>query len=351
MKKETLVYAFMILLLLSIPSLAKPNVHIIATGGGIAGSVKSTLESTLSTSQLTADGMISLIPDLKVIANLSSSQLYNKPSQQFLPENWVEVAKEVKKAVSKPDIDAVIITHGTDTMEETAYFVHLTVQSPKPIVFVGATRPYNHLGTDMKSNLLDAVIVAANKKSKKKGVLLVLNGKIYCARDAEKLKTTGPDTFEGHAKGLLGYVYSKDEVEFYYSSTKKHTLNSLFNIDTIDTLPRVDIVTTFLGDKMISLPLLVKDGAQGFVVVGFGNGNFPTSGLEAIREQSDAGIPIVRTSRSSLGLITKYGEVDDISYKTVRANNLSPQKARILLMLSMLQSKDRKKLQEKFDAY
>ena len=178
MKRLTLVYIISAILLLSIPSLAKPNVHIIATGGGIAGSVKNTLESNLNTSQLTADGMISLIPDLKVIAKLSSAQLYNKPSQQFLPKDWIEVAKKVKVAVDNPEIDGVIVTHGTDTIEETAYFVHLTVQSKKPIVFVGATRPYNHIGTDMKSNLLDAVIVAANKKSQKKGVLIVLNGKI-----------------------------------------------------------------------------------------------------------------------------------------------------------------------------
>jgi L-asparaginase type II len=242
-----------------------------------------------------------------------------------------------------------VITHGTDTQEETAYFLNLTVKSKKPVVTVGAMRPATALSADGPLNLLQAVSVAGSKEAQGKGVFLIMNGEINGAREVTKTNTLQPETFRSNDLGYLGYVVNNKPV-FYRTSLRKHTADSEFDVSKLTELPKVEILYTYVDAGLSALKGIVDGKPDGIVVAGMGNGSIATPMLAALKEAARQGIVIVRSSRTGTGMITfdpKKGDDDGF----VAADSLNPQKARILLMLALTKTKDPQQIRRIFATY
>jgi L-asparaginase len=241
------------------------------------------------------------------------------------------------------------MTHGTATLEETAYFLHLTVKSDKPMVITGAMRPPTALSTDADINLLDAVRIAASPHAGGMGVLTVLNNEIHSARDVVKTSTFRVQTFRPNDLGFLGYADSEGEVLFYRAPTRKHTTRTEFDVSGRDSLPRVDIVYAYAGSDGMLIDAVRRNGSDGLVVAGFGGGTYPPVFIEAAAQAVKDGIPVVLASRSTTGRVIMTPQKQDAGF--IVSDNLLPQKARILLMLGLSVTKDRDELQRMFRDY
>jgi L-asparaginase len=252
---------------------------------------------------------------------------------------WLDLAKRINELLATKDVDGIVVTHGTDTQEETAYFLNLVVKSDKPVVLTGSMRPSTALSADGPLNMYNAVAIAASPKAKGYGVMVLMNDDIHSAHDVKKMITTPVHTFESPLEGLLGTCIF-GEVEFFHKPFGKHTVDSEFSVDGVKELPRVDIVYTCADVSGDLIDLMVKAGAKGIVVAGVGDGNMNAGTLEAAKRATKQGIPVVRASRVPVGAVLIKGEINDEEYGTVSSADLNPQKARILLMLSLLK-KDR----------
>lgn len=330
--------------------LAKPNVAILATGGTIAGSGDSAIKSSYSAGAVTVDKLLAVVPSINELANITGEQISNIGSQEMTNEVWLKLAKRVNVLLKKDDIDAVIVTHGTDTMEATSYFLNLTVKSEKPIVFVGAMRSGSSMSADGPMNLYNAVSVATNKKTVGKGVVVVMNDEIHSSREVTKTNTSSVSTFKSVNSGKIGSVYYGN-VNYYMNPVRKHTSESEFNIEKINSLPRVDILYAHANDSDIFVNAAVKAGAKGIIHAGMGNGNPFPSTQEALGQAVKNGVVVARSSRVGSGRTNLHGEVDDEKYGFIATDNLNAQKARILLMLGLTQTEDKKELQEMYFKY
>ncbi|AXH10786.1 asparaginase II [Malaciobacter halophilus] len=330
--------------------LAKPNITILATGGTIAGAGESSIKSSYSAGAVTVDKLISAVPSIKDLANIKGEQISNIGSQEMNDKVWIKLAKRVNTLLKKDDVDGVVITHGTDTMESTSYFLNLTVKSKKPIVFVGAMRSGSSMSADGPMNIYNAVNVAIDKQSIGKGVVVVMNDEIHSAREVTKVNTSNVNAFASPNTGKLGTVYYGN-VHYYMNSTRKHTYNSEFDIEKIDSLPRVDILYAHANDSDIFANAAVKAGAKGIIHAGMGNGNLYPSTQEALGKAVKKGVVVARTSRVGSGRTNLHGEVNDEKYGFIATDNLNAQKARILLMLGLTKTNDKKQLQELFFQY
>ena len=220
---------------------AKPNVVILATGGTIAGSASGATNAQYDAAQLGVDILIKAVPEIANLANVKGEQVANISSNNMTDEIWLKLAKRVNELLASKDVDGIVITHGTDTLEETAYFLNLVVKSDKPVVLVGAMRSATSMSADGPLNLYNAVSVAASKESIGNGVLVVLNDEINAAREVTKTNTSSVDTFKSRNTGAIGRVYY-GKVVYSTKSLKKHTANSVFDVSKLETLPRVDII-------------------------------------------------------------------------------------------------------------
>ena len=326
---------------------AKPTIYILATGGTIAGSGSGALDTSYTSGTVTVDKLIAAVPDINKIATIKGEQISNIGSQEMNNEVWFKLANRVNELLTSGKADGVVITHGTDTMEETAYFLNLVVKSDKPIVMVGAMRNSGSLSADGPLNIFNAVNVAMNKEAVGKGVMVVMNDEIHAAREVTKTNTTAVDTFKSPNSGKIGTVFYGN-VKFYMNPTRKHTVNSAFDITKIKELPRVDIIYSHSNDNPDFVNVAVKNGAKGIINAGMGNGNPFPSALEALGEAVKAGVVVVRDSRVGSGETTLNGEVDDGKYGFLASDNLNAQKARVLLMLALTQTTDKAKIQEFF---
>ena len=326
---------------------AKPTIYILATGGTIAGSGSGALDTSYTSGTVTVDKLIAAVPDINKIATIKGEQISNIGSQEMNNEVWFKLANRVNELLTSGKADGVVITHGTDTMEETAYFLNLVVKSDKPIVMVGAMRNSGSLSADGPLNIFNAVKVAMNKEAAGKGVMVVMNDEIHAAREVTKTNTTAVDTFKSPNSGKIGTVFYGN-VKFYMNPVRKHTVNSAFDITKIKELPRVDIIYSHSNDNPDFVNLAVKNGAKGIINAGMGNGNPFPSALEALGEAVKAGVVVVRDSRVGSGETTLNGEVDDGKYGFLASDNLNAQKARVLLMLALTQTTDKAKIQEFF---
>jgi len=323
------------------------RVTILAVGGTIAGSGSGALDTSYTSGTVTVDKLIAAVPDINKIATIKGEQISNIGSQEMNNEVWFKLANRVNELLTSGKADGVVITHGTDTMEETAYFLNLVVKSDKPIVMVGAMRNSGSLSADGPLNIFNAVNVAMNKEAVGKGVMVVMNDEIHAAREVTKTNTTAVDTFKSPNSGKIGTVFYGN-VKFYMNPTRKHTVNSAFDITKIKELPRVDIIYSHSNDNPDFINLAVKNGAKGIINAGMGNGNPFPSALEALGEAVKAGVVVVRGSRVGSGETTLNGEVDDGKYGFLASDNLNAQKARVLLMLALTQTTDKAKIQELF---
>ena len=323
------------------------RVTILAVGGTVAGSGPGSLDASYTSGTVTVDKLIAAVPEINKIATIKGEQISNIGSQEMNNEVWFKLANRVNELLTSGKADGVVITHGTDTMEETAYFLNLVVKSDKPIVMVGAMRNSGSLSADGPLNIFNAVNVAMSKEAAGKGVVVVMNDEIHAAREVTKTNTTAVDTFKSPNSGKIGTVFYGN-VKFYMNPTRKHTVNSAFDITKIKELPRVDIIYSHSNDNPDFVNLAVKNGAKGIVNAGMGNGNPFPSALEALGEAVKAGVVVVRDSRVGSGETTLNGEVDDGKYGFLASDNLNAQKARVLLMLALTQTTDKAKIQELF---
>jgi L-asparaginase len=263
---------------------------------------------------------------------------------------WIKLATRVNALLAQPDVAGVVITHGTDTIEETAYFLNLVVKSPKPVVLTGSMRPSTALSADGPLNFYNAVGVAASPQAAGRGVLVVLNDWIHGAGSLTKTSTTAVQTFLSPISGLIGTV-SYGQPEFYRGPVGKNTTTSEFSVDNNTVLPRVDIIMASENMDGAMINAAVAAGAKGIVIAGVGNGNMTASAVTALAAQAKKGIVCVRSSRVTTGNVGRNVEIDDDKYGFVASLGLNPQKARVLLRLALTKTSDPKVIQRYFDEY
>ena len=326
------------------------NIAVIATGGTIAGSGDSEVGSKYSGAKVSIDKIIKNIPNISKLANVSAEQLFQVNSQDLNDELWLKIANRTNELLSKSSVDGVVITHGTDTMEETAYFLNLVVKSKKPVILVGSMRPSTSSSADGTLNLYNAIALAGSDEAYKKGVLILMNDEIYTARDASKTHTTNVASFKANNSGPIGFVYY-GKVEIYYNSTRLHTSKSEFSIKNLSELPKVDILYAYVNSESSVVDQLVASGAKAIIVAGVGDGNVNKKTLEKLSAAQKKGVIIVRSSRVGVGLVEPNVEISDDDLGFVTADNLSPQKARILTMMALTKTDDLKKIRVMFEKY
>jgi L-asparaginase len=325
-------------------------VTIIATGGTIAGEAATSAQAEYRSGQVGVDALIKAVPTLSKIARVSGEQISNIGSQDMSDEVWLKLAKRINQLTASPDVDGVAITHGTDTMEETAYFLHLTVKTKKPVVLTGSMRPSTALSADGPLNIYNAVAVAADPKAAGRGVLVSINDQIHSAHDITKTHTTATDTFMSPYHGLIGET-AYGVSQYYRHPFKKHTTDTPFNVDSATSLPRVDILYIYEDMPGDLVDAAVKAGAKGIVSAGVGNGNMPKAVMDALTRAAKAGVVVVRASRVTLGFVGRNVEVDDDKLNFVAAEELNPPKARVLLRLALTKTSNTKQIQQMFDEY
>ncbi len=348
--KKFSMLAMMLLTTAMVAFAQKPNVYILATGGTIAGTGKSATASGYTAGQVAIQSLIDAVPQISDIANVTGEQIVNIGSQDMNDDVWLTLAKRINVLLAQDNVDGIVITHGTDTMEETAYFLNLTVKSDKPVVITGAMRASTALSADGPLNLYNAVVTAADPESKGRGVMLVMNGLILDAHGAQKMNTIDVQTFQSPNTGAIGYIYNSKP---YYTmkSLKKHTTESVFDVTNLTSLPKVGIVYAYANiDADVMNPFLTN-GYQGIVHAGLGNGNYHKNIFPKLQEARKLGILVVRSSRVPTGPTTLYDEVDDAKYQFVASWELNPQKARVLLMLALTRTNDWQKIQQYFEEY
>lgn len=328
----------------------RPNIHILATGGTIAGTGASATATNYTAGQVAISSLLDAVPEIKNIANVTGEQIVKIGSQDMNDEVWLTLARKINQLMKDPNIGGIVITHGTDTMEETAYFLNLTVKGDKPVVLVGAMRPSTAISADGPLNLYNAVVVATDKASKGKGVLVAMNGNILGAADVSKMNTVSVETFQAPNSGALGHVLN-GKVTYTASPEKKHTTQSVFDVSQLDKLPKVGIVYGYSNIDADMVAPMLENGYQGIVHAGVGNGNIHKNVFPVLTDARKKGILVVRSSRVPAGPTSLDAEVNDAEYQFVASQGLNPQKARVLLMLALTKTNDWKKIQEYFNEY
>ncbi len=325
-----------------------PTIALLATGGTIAGSGVDANLGSYKSGELGVKELLKSIPNLNKIARIQGEQISNIGSQDMTEEVWFKLAQRIQKLLNDSRIKGVVITHGTDTLEESAYFLNLVLRSTKPVVLVGAMRNATSLSADGALNLYNALSVALNEKSANKGVLVVMDDNILSAREAIKTHTTHTSTFKALNSGAIGSVYY-GKTRYYMQPLRKHTTESEFSILELNPpLPKVDIIYTHVGMTPDLFQASLNSHAKGVVIAGVGNGNVSAGFLKAMQEASQMGVLIVRSSRVGSGGVI-LGEIDDKAFIT--SDNLNPQKARVLLQLALTKTNNKEKIQEMFEEY
>lgn len=355
MKTHKIRFSLFILLVFACTQFAaaqarKPNIAILATGGTIAGAAATGTQAGYTSGAVTIDAMIAAVPGVKDLANVKGEQISNVGSQDMSFDIMLKLAKRINTLLASPDVDGIVVTHGTDTMEETAYFLNLTVKSEKPVVMVGSMRPSTAVSADGPLNLYNAVGVAVDPKSRGLGVLVVMNDWIHSAHSLTKTSTTAIQTFMSPLRGVVG-VASYGKNDFYNKPVWKHTTASEFDIANVSKLPRVDILFACADMPPDLINASVANGAKGIVIAGVGNGNMNKASLDAAAAAAKKGVVIVRSSRVATGTVGRNVEVNDDELGFIASDELNPQKARILLSLALLKQSSKDDIQKMFYAY
>lgn len=328
-----------------------PAVRLIATGGTI---------SNHQNGRLTADELVALVPSLSRFVSVETEQFTNIPSSAISLDHWLELSNRLNTILDeRPDLHGIVVTTGTDTLEETAYFLNLTVKSDRPIVVVGAMRTPDEVGYDGSANLLDGFKVAAAEASRGRGVLVVLNEQIHGARNVTKNHAQRLDAFGSGVYGPMGSVGS-DRIVYHRRPMRRHTRRTEFDPSTIDHLPRVDIVMSYLGATGNLITAAHQSGAKGLIIAAAGAGATTPGQSDALQKVIDAGLTVVITTRTGSGRIptrrslnVSNGDRPSWRYaiNRVSGNDLSPIKARVLLMLALSQTSDSTEIQRMFRVY
>ncbi|MDQ0140718.1 asparaginase [Cupriavidus necator] len=310
----------------------KPAVVVYATGGTIAGASKSNTDTTTyKAASLGVQALLEAVPELAQVAKVSGEQIANVGSNAIDQAILLRLAHAINIRLAEPSVHGAVVTHGTDTLEETAFFLDLTTASPKPVVVVGSMRPATAISADGPMNLLQAVTLAASKDAENRGVLIALNDRIGSAYYTTKTNTTAVDTFRATEQGYLG-MFIGTVPKFYYSAaTPVHKPH--FNVQGVKSFPKVSIVYMHEDQDNEQIEAAIRAGAKGIVIAGTGNGSVPPDVKKKILELTEQGFPVVRSTRTGSGFATKKEE-------GIGSGALNPQKSRILLMLALAQSSD-----------
>lgn len=327
-----------------------PRVIILATGGTIAGAGASADRAGYTAGKIPIDDLIGTIPSVKKIATITGEQVASVGSQDMTIEVWKKLAIRANEIFAKNEAEAIVVTHGTDTQEETAYFLDLVIPSDKPVVLTGSMRPATAISADGPKNLYDAITVAIDPKSKGRGVLVSFNEGIYDAREVMKMSTTQTNAFGSPNTGPVGQAYD-GRVEYYSSSDREVNPKKPIVLTPTTKLPRVDIVYMYADATSDHLDMLIAKKVDGIVIAGVGNGNFNKAYMDAVKRAVAAGIIVCRASRAPSGRVVLHDEINDDELGTIVSDDLTAQKARILLMLALTRTKDKKQLQEIFFTY
>ncbi len=337
-----------------------PSVRILATGGTIAGSAASSTQAGYTSGKIDIQGMLQAVPDLDKLAQVDGEQFSNVGSQDMSFDIMTELARRINELLASDDIDGIVVTHGTDTMEETAFFLNLTVNYAKPVVMTGSMRPATAVSADGPLNLFNAVAVAAHADSRQRGVVVVMNDRIHGAHSLTKTNTTSVETFLSPVNGLMGTVIY-GAVKFFRGPFRKHTVLSEFSISGTDGvrlpgvdgfhLPRVDIIYACADMPPDQIDSSVSSGAKGIIIAGDGNGNMNQTSIETAAAQAKKGIFIIRSSRVPTGTVGRNVEVDDDANEFIVSDELNPAKARILLMLALVKERTVQEVQELYYTY
>ena len=330
---------------------ARARVVVLATGGTIAGAGASSANSaTYQAAKVPVDKLLASVPELTNLAQVRGEQVFQIASESFTDTQLLQLGKRVSALSRQADVDGIVITHGTDTLEETAYFLTLTVHTTKPIVVVGSMRPGTALSADGALNLYNAVATAASPSAGSKGVLVVMNDEIHTGRDVSKSINVRTEAFKS-PWGALGMVV-EGQAHWFRAPVKRHTVHSEFDIDQIDSLPRVDIAYGYSNASPTAYQAFAASGAKALIHAGTGNGSVSSAVVPALRELRAKGLHIIRSSRVvGGGFVIRNAEQPDDQYDWIVAHDLNPQKARILAALALTRTNDAQGIQRIFMDY
>ena len=327
-----------------------PKVVILATGGTIAGVQPKEGEPGYKSGSLSIDSLIKAAPGVDKIARLEGEQIASIGSQDMNDAVWFKLARRANELLASPGVAGIVVTHGTDTLEETGFFLDLVLKSDKPVVLVGSMRPATSTSPDGPLNLYNGVAVAADPASRGRGVLVVANDDLHEARYIQKTNTTDVQTFVSPNRGPVGEAYY-GKMKYYSNSTERRTTKSEFSLDGIDALPRVDIVYPHENVDGTLVKAAFAAGAKGIVLAGVGDGNATKDMIDALADAAKKGVVVVRSSRVGSGIVRRNIELNDDQLGFVAAMDLNPQKARVLLRMALTKTKDVKQVQRYFEEY
>jgi L-asparaginase len=318
-----------------------PKVKLFTTGGTIQskGAHRQKLME-YSDGKVSPEELIADLPEMKEFADISYTEIANVGSPSMTTELLLKLANSINAWLAQPDSAGAVVTHGTSTLEETAYFLNLVIKSDKPVVVVGAMRPFTAVSRDGPFNLLNAVRVAATPEARNKGVMILLNDEISAARETTKVNTYRMDTFVARDAGPLGFADS-DRIVFYRKPTTRHTSKSEFDISKLTTLPRVDVTYDYQESGRTAIDAFVAAGAKGVIVTG--------GGRDAIKDGQAKGVVFVASDRKGSGRVLE--SAGSVERNVVTSDNINPQKARILLRLALTKTTDPKEIQRMFNEY
>jgi len=326
------------------------RIRLLATGGTIAGAQAKPGDYGYKSGAFDVQDLISAVPNLSKLAAISGEQVVNIGSQDMNDEVWLKLANRLNAVLSSPDYDAAVITHGTDTLEETSYFLSLVTHSDKPVVMVGSMRPATAISADGPGNLYNAVAAAASPGARGRGVLVALNDELDYARNVTKTNTSNVQTFVSLNRGPAALM-NTGKVTWFQAMDKKQGAASAFSIEGLSKLPRVDILYAYPNMSVDLIDAAVRDGAQGLVIAGVGDGNMTQPALDRLAQVAKSGVVIVRSSRVGSGIVYRNNEVNDDKLGFVASGELNPGKSRVLLQLALTKTRDARVIQQMFDEY
>ena len=330
-----------------------PRVALIITGGTIDSVGKDRLDLAwyIEAGKRLKDGeILEMLPELKQIAEVTEIPFRRLPSHALIDKDWLDLVRTIHKIFDEDKADGIVITHGTNTIEETAYFLNLVLKTEKPVVVVGSMRPSSAISADGYLNLVNAIKVAADPNSKGRGCLLVMNDTIYNGRDVTKNATYRVEAFQSRDLGPLGFADGDGKIVFYHQPVRKHTAQTEFDVRNLDSLPRVDVVVSYVGADGTMIEAAAKAGAKGIVSAGTGAGR-PTPAEDAAFDKcfKETGMLMCLSSRVASGRVVRSPGLTKRGF--VASDNLQPWKARLLLSLALTKTTNADEIQRMFDTY
>lgn len=331
--------------------LRKPRIALLATGGTIAGTAGSATDTRDYTAgQLGPAALLAAVPQLAELARIDATQIFSVDSKDMTPQHWLVLSRRVQRLMDDPAVDGIVITHGTDTLEETAFFLNLVLKTSKPVVVVGSMRPGTAMSADGMLNLYNAVAVAGSKDAAGKGVLVTMNDEIHTGRDVSKSANIRTDAFKS-PWGPLGMIV-EGKTYWFRAPAKRHTTGTEFDIDSLDKLAPVDIAYGYGNATPTAYKAFAEGGARAVIHAGTGNGSVSGAVVPSLQELRGKGVQIIRSSRVvGGGFVLRNAEQPDDKYDWVVAHDLNPQKARILAAVALTRTQDSKELQRMFMEY